>query len=71
MMESSVSGYEITKIRKVLETIRKGWSFRNENGFSFYQPVSDKDTVWSFSVRYVVSQYQKRKARRNRKTKSN
>ena len=64
----SVSGYDVTEIRKILETIRKGWNARDTKHFSYFQSVSKDDTVWSFSVKYVVSQYRRRKARREKKS---
>ena len=61
---AAVSGYTIPEIRRVLELIRQSWLEREKKSFLMFEKVSTEDSVWSFSTKFVVAHYLKRKKRR-------
>jgi hypothetical protein len=64
---STVKGYTIPEVRKCLDTIRRSWGNRNNGKFSFFTMVSEKDSIGSFSLKFMLSHHRKRHARRLRK----
>ena len=65
--DSTVPGYTIPEIRRCLDKIRKAWADRANNEFSLDTRVSEKDTIMSFSLRFMMGHHRKRHARRARK----
>lgn len=66
---STVDGYTIPEVRKSLDLIRRSWSARNEGKFSLTLDVSDKDTIFTFALRFMMGHHRKRHQRRAKKVK--
>ncbi len=67
---STVDGYTIPEVRKCLDIIRRSWHSRAEGEFSLLTPVSDRDTILTFGLRFMLGHHRKRHERRSRRNKS-
>ena len=65
--DSTVPGYSIPEIRRSLDFIRKSWAARRGGTFKLDTPVSNSDTVLTFSLRFMMGHHRKRHARRAKK----
>jgi len=67
-MASTVPGYSITEVRRVLDKIRTRWHERSEETFSLHQGVSPDtdDTIVTFCTKFMRGHQRKRHARRKR-----
>jgi hypothetical protein len=70
MSASTVPNYTIPEIRRSLDIIRRSWINRQADfTFQFDKVVSENhdDTIWSFSLRFMMGHHRKRHSRRARK----
>lgn len=67
-MASTVPGYSITEVRRVLDKVRTQWHQRLEEPFSLHKSVSDQteDTIMTFCTKFMRGHQRKRHARRKR-----
>lgn len=66
-VSSTVEGYTIPEVRKSLDLIRRSWSARNEGNFTMSIPVSEKDTIYTFGLRFMLAHHRRRHERRVKK----
>ncbi len=66
-VSSTVEGYTIPQVRKSLDLIRRSWAARDEGNFTMSIPVSEKDTIYTFGLRFMLAHHRRRHERRVKK----
>ena len=63
---STVPNYTIPEIRRSLDIIRRSWANRQADEFRFDKVVNaiHNDTIWTFSLRFMLGHHRKRHSRR-------